>query len=239
VTEPSANVSFPHGVADPGASRAYVRDRSGTVMMLDLATGEVLWRAGRGLRPLALVDDVLVTARIIGPGGIEIVILDRADGAVRRVSKPLSLPVWARPSLDDSPEFALRAEIEGQSVIIRWSAQSRFRGGAPPSAQVRESYERDAQGVARVALDTGDIELLDEPIDSAPVSIGQTARYTAEPDVVEQQEIGDKFFQLVARSDTEDMVKVLVRAVERQSGKTLWETVIEETPLRRPKPLRP
>ena len=37
-------------------------------MMLDLATGEVLWRAGRALRPLALVDDVLVTARITGPG---------------------------------------------------------------------------------------------------------------------------------------------------------------------------
>ena len=239
MTEFSANVPFPRGVADPGASRAYVRDRSGTVMMLDLATGEVLWRAGRGLRPLALVDDVLVTARITGPGGIEIVILDRADGAVRRVSKPLSLPVWVRPALDDSPEFALQAEIHGQSVIIRWSAQARYQGGAPPSAQVRESYERDAQGVARVALETGDIELLDEPIDSTAVSIGQTAGSTAEADVVEQQEIGDKFFQLVARSDTEDRIKLLVRAVERQSGKTLWETVIEETPLRRPKPLRP
>lgn len=206
-------------------------------MMLDLATGEVLWRAGRALRPLALVDDVLVTARITGPGGIEIVILDRADGAVRRVSKPLSLPVWVRPSLDDSPEFALRAEIHEQSVIIRWSAQARYLGGAPPSAEVRESYEHDAQGAARVALETGDIELLDEPIDSTAVSLG-TARSTAEPDVVEQQEIGDKFFQLVAQSGAGDIVKVLVRAVERQSGRTLWETVIEETRLRRPKPLR-
>jgi hypothetical protein len=239
MVERSASVSFPRGVADPGASRAYVRDRSGTVMMLDLATGEVLWRAGRALRPLALADDVLVTARITGAGGIEIVILDRADGAVRRVSKPFSLPLWVRPSLDDSPEFGLRAEIDGQSVIIRWSAQSRYRGGAPPSAQVRESYEHDAQGAARVALETGDVELLDEPIDSTAVSTGQTARSTAEPDVVEQQEIGDKFFQLVAQSGAGDIGKVLVRAIERQSGKTLWETVIEETPLRRPKPLRP
>ena len=159
-----------------------------------------------------------------GPGGIEIVILDRADGAVRRVSKPLSLPVWVRPSLDDSPEFALRAEIHEQSVIIRWSAQARYLGGAPPSAEVRESYEHDAQGAARVALETGDIELLDEPIDSTAVSLG-TARSTAEPDVVEQQEIGDKFFQLVAQVETGGTVKVLLRGIERKSGKTVWQRV--------------
>ena len=165
-------------------------------------------------------------------------ILDRADGACAVYQNRCLYRFGCAPRWTIAPEFALRAEIHEQSVIIRWSAQARYLGGAPPSAEVRESYEHDAQGAARVALETGDIELLDEPIDSTAVSLG-TARSTAEPDVVEQQEIGDKFFQLVAQSGAGDIVKVLVRAVERKSGKTLWETVIEEAPLRRPKPLRP
>jgi hypothetical protein len=90
-----------------------------------------------------------------------------------------------------------------------------------------------------VALETGDIELLDEPIDDTAVSHGQASLSTAEPDVVEQQALGDKLFQLVAQAGAGDLLKVLVRAIERQSGKTVWETVIDEGPRGRPKPLRP
>ena len=235
---PLAPVSFPRGVADPGTSRAYVCNRSGTVMMLDLATGQVLWREGAGLRPLALVGDMLVTARIV-PSGIEIVVLDTADGHVRRVSKPLPLPDWTRPSLDDSPEFTVRAEAEGQSVVIRWSAQTRYQGGAPPAAQVRANYERDAHGGARVDLETGAIELLHEDVETTAGLAAPPAIAASEDDVLEQQDIGDKRFQLIAQSGTGGTVKVLLRAIEGKNGKTLWQSLLEEAPLRRPKALRP
>jgi hypothetical protein len=237
---PSKSVLFPRGVADPDASHAYVRAAAGTVMALDLTSGEVLWRSAIGnLRPLSIVEDMLVTARITKPGALELVILESADGAVLRVSKPLPLPGWAHPSLDDTPEFTLRAEAEAQSAVIRWTARARYQGGAPPTAQVRESYEREAHGGARLDLETGTIELLDEEIDNAVALARQPGKSVAEADVLEQQEIGDKRFQLVAQAETDGTVKVLLRAVERNSGKVVWQSLLEEAPLRRPKPLRP
>jgi hypothetical protein len=209
-------------------------------MALDLTSGEVLWRSAIGnLRPLSIVEDMLVTARITKPGALELVILESADGAVLRVSKPLPLPGWAHPSLDDTPEFTLRAEAEAQSAVIRWTARARYQGGAPPTAQVRESYEREAHGGARLDLETGTIELLDEEIDNAVALARQPGKSVAEADVLEQQEIGDKRFQLVAQAETDGTVKVLLRAVERNSGKVVWQSLLEEAPLRRPKPLRP
>jgi len=230
---------FSRGVADPSGLRAFVRDRSGTVLALDLRTGEMLWRAARGLRALAVVDDMLVAARVAAPSALEIVILDTAEGRVRRVSERLPLPSWVLPSLDDTSEFTLRAEPEGRSVVIWWSAQARYQGGAPPSTKVRETFERDAHGAARVDLDTGAVELLPESTDVTDHSVGQPATSTAEPNVLEQQELGDKRFQLVADTQAGGAIKVFVRAVDRASGKMVWETLIEEAPQYRPKRLRP
>ena len=237
---PSKSVPFPRGVADPDASHAYVRAAAGTVMALDLTSGEVLWRSAIGnLRPLSIVEDMLVTARITKPGALELVILESADGAVLRVSKPLPLPGWAHPSLDDTPEFTLRGEAEAQSAVIRWSAQARYQGGAPPTAQVLKSYERDAHGGARLDLETGAIELLHDEVENAAAFAGQPVKSVSEGEVLEQQEIGDRSFQLVAQSETSGTVKVLLRAIERNSGKMVWQSLLEEAPLRRPKPLRP
>lgn len=229
---------FSRGVADPSGSRAFVRDRSGTVLALDLRTGEMLWRAARGLRALAVVDDMLVAAHVSAPSALEIVILDTADGRVRRVSERLPLP-WVLRSLDDTSEFTLRTEAEGRSVVIWWSAQARYQGGAPPSTKVRETFERDAHGAARVDLDTGAVELLPESTEVTDDSVGQPATSTAEPNVLEQQELGDKRFQLVADTQAGGAIKVLIRAVDRASGKMVWETLIEEAPQYRPKRLRP
>jgi hypothetical protein len=233
-------IAFPRGVADPDASRAYVRAGSGAVMALDLMSGEVLWRSTVGnLRPLTIVKDMLVTARMVRPAALELAVLDTADGRVLRVSKPLPLPDWARPALDDTPEFILRAEPEAQSAVIRWTARARYQGGAPPTTQVRESYEREAHGGARLDLETGAIELLDKEIDNSVAFARQPGKSAAEADVLEQQEIGDKRFQLVAQAEINGTVKVLLRAIDRNSGKMVWQSLLEEAALRRPKPLRP
>src|SRR5438552_3112558 len=46
---------FPRGVADEHGRRAVVHDHHGTLIALDLATGAVLWRQGRHLRPCAVL----------------------------------------------------------------------------------------------------------------------------------------------------------------------------------------
>ncbi|HEU4396683.1 MAG TPA: PQQ-binding-like beta-propeller repeat protein [Actinomycetota bacterium] len=228
---------FPRGVADPGAARAFVRDRAGTVLALDLATGEVLWRAGPGLRPLSVVGDMVVAARIARRNAIELVMLDAEDGRELRASEPLTLPDWAPASLDDTPDYALRTEEEGRTVVLRWTAQARYRGGAPPSPTVQAAAEREASGAARVDVDSGAVEPLPEPA-VAPGPAGEPAAPSG-PDVLEQADIGGTRFQLVVRDGAEGSVQTLIRAVDRGSGRTMWETVIDEAPRRRPRPPRP
>src|SRR6266545_3324743 len=195
VAAPAAK-RFPLGVADPGAARAFVHNRAGTVLALDLATGQVRWRAGT------------------------------------------ALPDWAQASLDDTPDYTLRAEAEGGTVVLRWAAQARYRGGAPPSAMVQAAAERQAQGAARVDVGSGAVESLPEPA-VAPTHADAPAAPASDPDVLEQADIGGTRFQLVVRDDAEERVRTLVRAVDRGTGRTVWETVIDEAPRPRPRPPRP
>jgi outer membrane protein assembly factor BamB len=232
---------FPRGVADPGAARAFVHDRAGTVLALDLATGEVLWRAGTGLRPLSVVGDLVVAARVARRNAIELVMLDARDGRELRASEPLALPDWAQASLEDTPDSTLRAEAEGGAVVVRWTARARYRGGAPPSAMVQAAAEREARGAARVDVDSGAVEALPEPavaVASVHADAGALAAPASEPDVLEQADLGGTRFQLVVR-DAGERVRTLVRAVDRGTGRTVWETVIDEAPRRRPRPPRP
>jgi outer membrane protein assembly factor BamB len=232
---------FPRGVADPGAARAFVHDRAGTVLALDLATGEVLWRAGTGLRPLSVVGDLVVAARVARRNAIELVMLDARDGRELRASEPLALPDWAQASLEDTPDSTLRAEAEGGAVVVRWTARARYRGGAPPSAMVQAAAEREARGAARVDVDSGAVEALPEPavaVASVHADAGAPAAPASEPDVLEQADIGGTRFQLVVR-DAGERVRTLIRAVDRGTGQTVWETVIDEAPRRRPRPPRP
>jgi hypothetical protein len=229
---------FPRGIANPGTSRAYVHDMSGTLLALDLATGKILWRLSGGLRPLAVVADKLVAARVTAPRTVEMVIVDTDDGRLRRVTKPLPLPNWVRPSMENSPEFSLRAKPEDRSLIIDWAAEGHYQGGAPPSARVRQAYEHAAHGAARVDLETGELEILDENKQTQDASPPQSPP-SPDPDVLEQQEIGDKRFQLVAERGEDSSVRTLLRAIDLKSGETAWETLIEKSPLRRPKSLRP
>jgi putative pyrroloquinoline-quinone binding quinoprotein len=231
---------FPRGVADPGAARAFVHDHAGTVLALDLATGEVLWRAGTALRPLSVVGDVVVAARVARRNAIELVMLDARDGRELRASEPLALPDWAQASLDDTPDYALRAEAEGGAVVLRWTARARYRGGAPPSAMVQAAAEREARGAARVDVDSGAVEALPEPA-AAPVhaDAGAAVAPASAPDVLEQVDIGGTRFQLVVRDGAGERVRTLLRAMDRGTGRTVWETVIEEAPRRRPRPPRP
>jgi hypothetical protein len=103
---------------------------------------------------------------------------------------------------------------------------------------VRGRYEHDAHGSARVSVESGDVELVDESGDLG-AAVEQPMISATDSNVIEQRQVGDERFQLVTENEASGTVKVLVRAVHRTSGKSAWEIVIDEVPLRRPKLLRP
>jgi hypothetical protein len=165
--------------------------------------------------------------------------LDAEDGHQLRVSDPLALPDWAQPSLDDTPGFTLRAETEDRAVLLHWAASAGYRGGAAPSAKVLAAAERMARGAVRVHVDSGALESLPESA-AVPEHLDASVAPVSDPEVLEQRDIGTNRFQLVARGGAGGRsVRVLVRAVDQVTGRTAWETVIDEEPRSRPRPLRP
>jgi hypothetical protein len=227
----------PRGVADASLTRAFVHDNAGTVLALDLATGAVLWRAGIALRPLAVVDDVVVAAGVGGHGSVGIVRLAADDG--RRLGELTTLPVpgFARPALEDSDVFTLSAELEGRSVLLHWTARARYAGGAHADAGTRAAIERETHGAARVDPRSGTVQAVHAGIPAGP-GIGDQLP-DAPADVLEQRDVGGKRLQLVVRTGGTETAEVLIRAIDPTSGHTLWETVIDDLPNRRPPRLRP
>jgi outer membrane protein assembly factor BamB len=230
---------FPRGVADPSGEHAYLRDQAGGLVALDLGSGKVLWRAAPPMRPLLARDGKIVAARPAGAHALEIVVLDAADGKELRRSKPLALPDWVNVSLEDTPNLTLHAEEEDGTLILRWAAQNRYRGGAAPSPKVLEAAKRDAAGAARVDLTTGRVEELSNEEGGAPKPPSDENPPSSTPDVLEQRDLGDKAFQLLARKIAGGTVQMLVRALDPKSGRIAWETIVDEALAQRPKPPRP
>jgi PQQ-like domain len=230
---------FPRGVADTSGNRAFLRGQAGALVALDLRSGNVLWRTTEPMRPLLARNDKIVAVRVSGPHTLEVVVLSAADGKELLRSKPLILPEWANVSLDNTPDFRLHAEGEDGSLFIRWAARNRYRGGAAPGKEILQEARRDASGEARLDVKTGAIEELLNGPGTAPEPLPDEERPASAPDVLEQRDVGNKSFQLLARDTPRGAVQMLVRALDPKTADTLWETVVDETLARRPKPPRP
>lgn len=239
MTRRTTPARFPRGIADPSGERAFLRDQAGALVALDLRSGKVLWRTSAPMRPLLARDGKVVAAHPAGAHALEIAVLDAADGKQLKLSEPLALPDWIKVALDNTRDFILDAEEEDGALILRWAAETRYRGGAAPSAKVLKAAERGAGGAARVDLTTGAVEELPDAGAELPEEPPAATSGAAAPDVVEQREIGDKSFHLLARKMPSGTIQMLVRALDPKSSRTLWETIVDEAAARPPKPPRP
>jgi hypothetical protein len=131
-------VNFPGGVADGGA--AYVAEAGG-IVAVELSDGRVLWRSAAARRPLAVAGDRLVAAV-----RDRLVVLDAASG--EPVATSGEVPEWK------DAEVKLAARVEGGRAVVEWQARSRYRGGAPPPAQVLARAQREAHGALTLDLAT-------------------------------------------------------------------------------------
>ncbi|MEU2182105.1 hypothetical protein [Streptomyces thermolilacinus] len=264
---------IPRGVVGADGRRAVVHDRHGTLIALDTRTGTVLWRRGRRLRPCALTDGAVVAVRLGGPpeaygqggpprdgapeaygrggagaaGQVTVVVLDADEGAERWESPPLDLPVWARPSLVDTPAFTLAAEVAGggRAVVLRWAARDRYEGGAPPGPGTPADAVREARGAVRVDLAGPSLEALPAPpwpVEEAggPETVAESPDGAGPlgPDVLEAGRVGARRVELAVRRGAATDALVL-RAVDPGADAPAWEVVLDEGPRRPPPPPRP
>lgn len=234
----------PRGVADASLTRAFIHDSAGAVLALDLATGAVLWRTGAGLRPLAVVDDVVVAADVGSSGSVGIVRLDAGDG--RQLGEPamLSLPGIAHPIRYGGDALTLSAELDGRTVLVHWTARARYTGGAPAGTETRAAFEQEVHGAARVDPRSGAVETVHADVPAEPDTDDQHRDPPADGaadrgEVLEERDIDGRRLQLVVRTGAAETTEVLIRAIDPASGLTRWETVIDEPPRRRPPRLRP
>ncbi|MFI0924721.1 PQQ-binding-like beta-propeller repeat protein [Streptomyces sp. NPDC021012] len=232
---------IPRGVADASAGRAVVHDRQGTLIALDLKTGAVLWRRGRALRPCAIVAGNVVALHVGVSPVLEVELLDAGEGTELWTSPALALPEWARPALQDSPEFTVSTTGERDPLVIRWTARALYRGGAPPGPDVAGSQPREAHGALRVGVAAPSVEPL-----TGTAAETETEAETVPPphpplaaDVLDYGQVGDLRVELTVRPGSGGEDAVVLRAVDARTASKVWEVVLDETAETRPRRLRP
>ena len=152
-------------MADADGAKGFVADDKGGVSALDLESGKVLWESKTAGRPIAVEGGrVLVQTRDPkNPQALRIVGLDVDKGDKAWESDPIVFPDWVSPveGRGAGRSFHSHARLDDGALLIIWQANSFYWGGAAPSPQIIKASRRDADGAARIHLESGKVEMLD------------------------------------------------------------------------------
>lgn len=154
----SSTLQIPCGLADPEREVAYVVGSEGLIHCLDLGSGAVQARTNFAGSPLTIDSGTLIawTPTHHGPNTIRLLAAVRqGDLLSPKWEQAVQLPQWVEIGSPEPGGFKLEAEIRRPLVVVTWEAHSRYRGGAPPPAQVEEEEKHDERRTIRFDLETG------------------------------------------------------------------------------------
>lgn len=174
---------FPRGVADPGGQRGFMADAAGGILAIDLHAGAVLWSTTAASRPLVVVGERLVAQRLVDDrlNTLRIALLDvTRRGQLVLISDPVVFPEWVSVTTSTEESFAFSVRVEQDQLYLEWEAHARYRGGAAPTARILQQAARDAQGLAVLNLESGEVRMLTSE-ERAIRQRQQTAQTTAAP----------------------------------------------------------
>jgi hypothetical protein len=160
---------LPRGVADPAGKVGYLAKTLGGIVALDLRTGNELWSVTpeEGIRPLIATNRLLITQALPegtrGPDEslcIAVLVVNETGSTLRAKSPPVPLPPWVaasgltrKPSTEWGEQwFDIEARILGNSLLVRWRAESRYKGGANLSPDARQKARRFASSAFSIEL---------------------------------------------------------------------------------------
>jgi hypothetical protein len=202
---------------------------------VDLATGAVLWRRDRIGRPIAATPTRLVTLATAGDAFV-LKLFDALTGEDRGRVNATGMPAWAGAGI--GPDVVqIDAADAPDGVRLDWQVRQRYRGGAPPSAEVRETLSQEAAGRLVVNVETGEAAAT-EPAggtrEAAPRAVSPEG---LGPEVVAADRVDNLVFQLKAVPRGQATVVVL-EAHDAVSGALRWQVPLAEQGPSRPSPLR-
>lgn len=208
-------VQIPLGVADPEGRTGCIALPDPALEAIDLASGRVLWHVDGPLVPLAIANGRVLARREDRLSYVlALEVLDARDGSRIAAPKPIALPRWV--DLQDE-RTSVDAIVAGSTFTVRWAAEPRYRGGAPPSRGILASLPAVEANRGAFSID-----------DSSNVAAIDAAPPDA-PGRLDEARVGSRTLVL-----TPDAVLV---ARDGTTGEKVWEKSI--LPGKTPSKLRP
>ena len=226
-------IRFPEGVASADSDVAFIERRSGGISAIDLRSGVDLWTTDVAGRPVLAIDDrLIVEDRTESHDNVlQFVVLDLTRrGATDRQLDPIVLPDWVSVA-DPDQRFDYEAWAENRSLVIDWSAESHYAGGAAPPPSVIAEAQRSGGGRVRVDLETGRIQR-----DALTATAATPPTMALSPDVARllpsgahaAAVVGDRVFFLEPSRQSGEGPKLV--SLDLQTGNRLWERTLPSSP---------
>ena len=226
-------IRFPEGVASPEGDVAFIERRSGGISAIDLRSGSDLWTSDVSGRPVLVTGNRLIAEDRAQShdNALQFIVLDLTrQGATVGQLGPIVLPDWVAVA-DPDQRFEYDAWAEHGSLVIDWSAESHYAGGAPPPPSVIADAQRSGGGRVRIDLETGRVE---PDVVTAATAAPRTT--TPAPDVARvlpagahaAAVVGDRVFYLEPSGQSSEGPKLV--SLDLQTGNRLWERTLPSSP---------
>src|SRR5262249_33646436 len=150
--------TLPWGIADGAGKLGWLTNDRGQVEAVDLATGKVKWTSTEKGKPLALVKDkvAIQAAAAKKANAVRVVFLD-AKGKTAKEPDAIPFPDWVSVGTTHGRSFASAAWVDGDNLYLRWAARAWYAGGAKPTPAIEKAARKNADGVAKIVVDTGKV----------------------------------------------------------------------------------
>lgn len=157
----AATILLPQGLADSAGQIGFFASADDGIEAIDLASGKVLWLSHEAQRPLILDGDHLLAQAGTKRNRLRILRLDvKHNGECDFESDPLVLPPWVVTGEAHGHSFAAKWHREKHHLVLDWEASAWYTGKSRPKPEEEQAARKNANGIARIDLRTGQIEVL-------------------------------------------------------------------------------